>query len=67
MGTVKTGNADRDAHLTSSDFFDAETKPTMSVTSTAIIGQGEEFTLAGDITVNGVTRPIELDVEFFAP
>ena len=65
MGTVKTGNADRDAHLTSSDFFNAETNPTMSFTSTAIIGHGEEFTLAGDITINGVTRPIELDVEFF--
>ena len=65
MGTVKTGNADRDAHLASSDFFNAETSPTMSFTSTSIIGDGEEFTLAGDITINGVTRPIELDVEFF--
>ena len=65
MGTVKTGNADRDAHLTSSDFFNAETNPTMSFTSTSITGDGETYTLAGDITINGVTRPIELDVEFF--
>ena len=65
MSTVKTGNADRDAHLTSSDFFNAETNPTMSFTSTSITGDGEEFTLAGNITINGVTRPIELDVEFF--
>ena len=65
MATVTTGNADRDAHLTSSDFFNAETHPTMSFTSTSITGDGETFTLAGDITINGVTRPIELDVEFF--
>ncbi|HSM67257.1 MAG TPA: YceI family protein [Ilumatobacteraceae bacterium] len=65
MGTVKTGNPDRDAHLASSDFFNADTNPTMTFVSTSITGEGEEFTLAGDLTINGVTRPIELDVEFF--
>jgi len=65
MGTVETGNADRDAHLASSDFFNAETNPTMTFVSTSITGEGEEFTLGGDLTINGVTKPIELDVEFF--
>lgn len=65
MGTVKTGNPDRDAHLASSDFFNAETNPTMTFASASITGEGEEFTLAGNLTINGVTRPIELDVEFF--
>jgi polyisoprenoid-binding protein YceI len=65
MGTVKTGNPDRDAHLASSDFFNADTNPTMTFVSNSITGEGEEFTLAGDLTINGVTRPIELDVEFF--
>ncbi len=65
MGTVKTGNPDRDAHLASSDFFNAETNPTMTFVSTSITGEGEEFTLGGDLTINGVTTPIELDVEFF--
>lgn len=65
LGTVKTGNADRDAHLASSDFFNAETNPTMEFHSTAISGEGEEFTMVGDLTINGVTKQVELDVEFF--
>ena len=65
MGTVKTGNADRDAHLASSDFFNADTNPTMSFRSTAVAGEGEEFTMLGDLTINGVTKQVELDVEFF--
>ena len=65
MGTVNTGNPDRDAHLASSDFFNAETNPTMTFVSTGISGEGEEYTLTGDLTINGITRPIELDVEFF--
>lgn len=65
MGTVSTGNTDRDAHLTSSDFFNAETNPTMTFTSRQITGDGEEYTMLGDLTINGVTKPIELDVEFF--
>ena len=62
MGTVKTGNADRDAHLASSDFFNAETNPTMTFRSTSIAGEGEEYTLIGDLTINGITQQVELDV-----
>ena len=65
MGTVKTGNPDRDAHLASSDFFNAELNPTMIFVSTGISGEGEEFTLTGELTINGITKPVELDVEFF--
>jgi polyisoprenoid-binding protein YceI len=65
MGTVTTGNTDRDAHLASSDFFNADTNPTMTFRSTSISGEGEEFTMIGDLTVNGVTKQVELDVEFF--
>ena len=65
MGTVKTGNADRDAHLASSDFFNAETNPTMTFRSTSLAGEGEEFTMVGDLTINGVTKQVELKVEFF--
>jgi len=65
MGSVKTGNADRDAHLASSDFFNAETNPTMVFQSTAIAGENEEYTMVGDLTINGVTKQVDLDVEFF--
>ncbi len=65
MATVKTGNADRDAHLATSDFFNAEAHPTMTFRSTSIAGAGEEYTMVGDLTINGVTKQVELDVEFF--
>jgi polyisoprenoid-binding protein YceI len=65
MASVKTGNPDRDAHLASSDFFNAETNPTMTFRSTSIAGEGEEYTMVGDLTINGVTKQVELDVEFF--
>jgi polyisoprenoid-binding protein YceI len=65
LSSVNTNNPDRDGHLQSSDFFDAETHPTMTFTSTRIEGSGEEYTMIGDLTINGVTRPVELDVEFF--
>ncbi len=65
MATVKTGNPDRDAHLASSDFFNAETNPTMTFQSTSIAGEGEEFTMVGDLTINGVTKQVQLDVEFY--
>ncbi len=65
LSSVNTNNADRDGHLQSSDFFDAATNPTMAFTSTRVGGSDEEYTLAGDLTINGVTRPVELDVEFF--
>lgn len=62
--SVSTGNEQRDAHLTSPDFWDAATKPTWSFVSTGVQGEGEEFTLLGDLTINGVTRPVELAVEY---
>jgi polyisoprenoid-binding protein YceI len=65
MATVKTGNPDRDAHLRSSDFFNADTNPTMTFRSTSISGEGEEYSMVGDLTINGVTKQVELDVEFF--
>ncbi|MFH5821993.1 YceI family protein [Georgenia sp. AZ-5] len=62
--SINTGDANRDGHLRSADFWDAENKPTWTFVSTGVEGSGEEFTLKGDLTINGVTKPIELDVEF---
>ncbi|HLV56723.1 MAG TPA: YceI family protein [Actinotalea caeni] len=62
--SVSTGNEQRDAHLTSPDFWDAATRPTWNFVSTGVQGEGEEFTLLGDLTINGVTRPVELAVEY---
>ncbi len=66
MDSVTTGDDARDAHLRSPEFFDVENHPTMTFTSTEIRGssRGAEFVLVGDLTVRGVTKTLELDLEF---
>ena len=60
LGSVDTGSADRDAHLKSADFFDVENNPTMSFTSTEVTADS----LKGDLTIKGVTKPVEFDLDF---
>lgn len=62
--SIFTGSDARDAHLRSADFFDAENNPTLTFTSTEVRGDGEDLTVVGDLTINGVTRPVELEAEF---
>ena len=65
MASVSTGQDQRDAHLRSPDFFDAETHPTMTFKSTGAELRGDDtYRMTGDLTVRGVTRPITLDIEF---
>ena len=63
-GSVSTGADDRDAHLTSPDFFDAATYPTMKFVSTDIHQKNGQWRLTGDLTIKNVTRPVTLDVSF---
>ena len=67
--TVKTasfdsGDANRDGHVKGPDFFDVETFPEMTFRATSVEGDGEDYTLTGDLTIRGITKPIELEVEF---
>jgi polyisoprenoid-binding protein YceI len=63
--SIDSGVADRDAHLRSPDFLEVEAYPTLTFGSTGVIASaGNEFRLRGDLTVRGVTRPVELAVEF---
>ena len=64
MASVDTGDTSRDEHLRSAEFFDVATHPTMSFVSTSVTGSGTDFTLTGDLTIKGVTRPVTLDLEF---
>jgi polyisoprenoid-binding protein YceI len=65
LSSVDTNQPDRDAHLLGTDFFNAENHPTMTFRSTGAIAKGgDEYELAGDLTINGVTRPVTFDVEF---
>jgi len=62
--SVKTGNSDRDNHLIGADFFDSETHPKISFTSTSFKKGGDDYILEGDLTVKGNTKPVKLNVEF---
>src|SRR5205085_2781344 len=69
VASVDTGNAQRDEHLRTGDFFDAATHPTIKFESTRIEpragGESEnEYVVHGELTIRGVTRPVALDVEF---
>ncbi|KAA1400067.1 YceI family protein [Aeromicrobium ginsengisoli] len=65
LNSINTGTADRDAHLRSGDFFEVDTYPSMTFKSTGIKQESDdEFVLSGDLTIKGVTKPIELEVEF---
>ena len=61
--SVESGNADRDKHLRSGDFFDIEAHPTLVFESTKVDKDGDVYTLIGDLTINGVTNPVAVDWE----
>ncbi|MEU0578258.1 YceI family protein [Streptomyces griseoincarnatus] len=65
MDTIDTGNADRDGHLKSADFFKIDEFPTMTFRSTkAEALGGDDYRITGDLTILGTTRPITIDLEF---
>lgn len=63
--SIDTNNADRDNHLRSGDFFDAEKFPTLKFKSTAMQKSDDaNYKLSGEMTIKDVTKPVTLDVEF---
>jgi polyisoprenoid-binding protein YceI len=63
--SIDTGNEQRDTHLKSPDFFDAEKYPDMSFKSTKVIkGEGQKFQLIGTLTMRGVTKEVTFNCEF---
>ncbi|BCB80555.1 YceI family protein [Phytohabitans flavus] len=63
--SISTGQNDRDNHLRSGDFLETEKYPTLEFASTGVKSHsGNEFVLAGDLTIKGVTRSVDLKVEF---
>ncbi|MGH3597116.1 MAG: YceI family protein [Mycobacterium sp.] len=65
VGSVSTGNHERDAHLKSAEFFDVQQYPTATFTSTGVWPDGADgYVLEGDFTLKGVTKPISLALAF---
>src|SRR4051812_5598594 len=62
--SVDTGNADRDAHLKTPDFFDLEQHPTITFVSTKVESvEDDVYTLVGDLTINGKSTPVAVEFE----
>ncbi len=65
IASVDTANADRDGHLRSGDFFDAENHPKLTFKSSSFkkVNDGE-FELTGDLDIKGVSKTVKFPVEF---
>jgi polyisoprenoid-binding protein YceI len=63
--SIDTGDAQRDGHLRSGDFFDVEKFPKASFKSTKVVENGDgQLKILGDLTIRGVTRPVTLDATY---
>ena len=62
--SIGTGTADRDGHLRSGDFLEAEKYPELTFANARVVAQkGAKFRVLGDLTIKGVTKEVELQVE----
>lgn len=64
VNSIDTNQEQRDGHLKSADFFDAEQFPQISFKSTSFKKAGDDYELAGELTVKNVTKPVKLNVEY---
>jgi polyisoprenoid-binding protein YceI len=63
LTSIDTNNAQRDAHIRSADFFDVESNGQMTFVSTSVSSDGDDWAIAGDLTLKGITKPITLKTE----
>lgn len=64
IDSIDTNQAQRDAHLQSADFFDAENHPKITFQSTDVRKKGDDLQIVGDLTIRGNTKPVTLTAEF---
>ncbi len=62
--SIVTGDDTRDGHVKSADFFDIENHPTMTLVSTGIEQDGSDYVLHTDLTIKGITKPVDFELEF---
>jgi polyisoprenoid-binding protein YceI len=63
LNSIDTGNEQRDNHIRSADFFEVEKHSTMTYRSTGIQAAGDHYRVDGELSLHGVTRPVQLAVE----
>ncbi|GAA1952316.1 YceI family protein [Nocardioides panacihumi] len=61
--SIDTGNADRDAHLRSGDFFENEAYPDVTFVSTRVERDGDDWAVTGDLTIKNVSKPVTIVFE----
>lgn len=64
VASVNTNQKDRDNHLRTGDFFEADQHPKLTFVLTGVRQEGDEFKIDGDLTIRGVTKPVTFDFEF---
>lgn len=64
VASINTGSEDRDNHLRSADFFDAETYPEIKFVATSITKKGDDYSIAGDLTIKDATKPVVFEAEY---
>jgi polyisoprenoid-binding protein YceI len=62
--SIFTGQVQRDEHLRTNDFLDVPNNPTLTLVSTGIRRAGENWVLTADLTIRGVTKSVDFDLEF---
>lgn len=62
--SVDTGNEQRDGHLRTADFFDLDNHNSIDFKSTSIKPKGDDWVVTGDLTINGITKSVDLKTEF---
>jgi polyisoprenoid-binding protein YceI len=63
MDSIDTRQEQRDAHIRSADFFDVGNHTEMTFRSTEVRAVGADWTVVGDLTIKGITKPVELELE----
>jgi polyisoprenoid-binding protein YceI len=61
--SLDTNHAERDKHLRSADFLNVAKYPQATFTSTEVKKEGEDLDITGNLTLNGVTKPVKLDAK----
>jgi polyisoprenoid-binding protein YceI len=64
VASIDTNDEGRDKHLRENDFFDAANHPNLEFASTSVAAAGSDYKVMGDLTLRGVTKPVEFDLEF---